>query len=96
MNSRRPWLTEQAYVKLSNLETQVHESMTNLGWKECVGGYDQEMRLWNFLDYLEETYVIPTYQVYRDNNNVLTVRVSSTDGGLCSTPKGVVEFWSDH
>lgn len=58
----RYWLTVQGYKKVVALEAQIHHLMTEkLGWVGCPELDDQNSRLWNFLDYLEETYVRPTY-----------------------------------
>lgn len=56
------WVTEEGYDWLSRMESSIHRYMTvRLGWRECVES-NPYLRMWNFLDYLEETYVIPTYQ----------------------------------
>lgn len=91
MKMTRPWLTDVAYIKLVGMEDEIHRYMTKLGWTECVGDFTIENRVWNFLDYLEQTYVIPTYQKHDPRTSI---GYSSSSDGVRSTPQGVVEFWS--
>lgn len=64
MNNK--WITEEAISALYFIEGQIQKTMTQkLGWTECL--HDNPVdRLNSFLDYLEETYVIPTIQKQDD------------------------------
>lgn len=92
LTNKSTWLTEEGFRKLYALENQIHDYMTRrLGWTEWLASDDQERRVWNFLDYLEETYVVPTYQEYDRSTTWSTGSIS----GLGVIPQGVVEYWSD-
>jgi len=56
------WTGPEGISQLYFIEQQIFKTMTQkLGWTECVET-DPQHRFANFLDYLEETYVIPTLQ----------------------------------
>jgi len=83
---RPSWVTEAAYASLYRLENSIHVLMTEkLGYTECVEE-DHHMRLWNFLDYLEETYVTPTFQ--GPSQNVSRNRGSGTGGLVADVSEG--------
>lgn len=60
---KKTWLTEEAVSALYFIEQQIYKTMVmKLGWTECVEENHID-RFNSFLDYLEETYVIPTVQI---------------------------------
>ena len=65
---KNTWLTQEGVSALYFIEQQIYKTMTQkLGWTECIEDNHID-RFNNFLDYLEETYVIPTTQI-RENDS---------------------------
>lgn len=63
------WLTLESYKKIYSVEALLHKTMLRAGWTSNLAP-DPQTRVANFLDFLRETYVIPTYQDSNDSSRI--------------------------